>query len=161
MNKAGSLPSDRVMLSLALERYYGPLRLPPEPPVTSVSLIHGGCRSSGDTLMGLQHWAACLPPHAAPATPGDRADRSCSWVYSLRPSPHDHRVGIPNTVTGLLVGSLSLRPVALPAENLRPLITQTPLSCATEVNRQFLGRDFNPLGRQRLLRTVKSALDSC
>ena len=43
------------------------------------------------------------------------------------------------------LGSLSLRPVALPLRNLRPRITPTPLRGATEVNGQFLGRDFNPL----------------
>jgi len=45
----------------------------------------------------------------------------------------------------LHLGSLALRPAVLPSGNLRPLITQTPLPCATGVHGQFPGRDFNPL----------------
>jgi hypothetical protein len=37
--------------------------------------------------------------------------------------------------------------------NSRPLITQTPLPRATEMNSQFPGRDLNPLDKQLLLRT--------
>ena len=37
--------------------------------------------------------------------------------------------------------------------NSRPLISQTPLLRATEMNGQFLGQDFNLLDRQLLLRT--------
>jgi len=65
------------MLSRTLKRYYEPLRLPPKPAVTSVSLIRGGWRSSGATRAGLRHWVVHLPLHAVPATPGDHANRSC------------------------------------------------------------------------------------
>lgn len=51
------------------------------------------------------------------------------------------------------MGSLSLRPAALPTGNLRPLITQTPLPSATGAYGQLPGRDFNPLDKQLLLRT--------
>src|SRR3990172_8544803 len=53
----------------------------------------------------------------------------------------------------LRVGSLSLRPAALPFGNSRPLIAQTPLPRATEAYGQFLGRDLNPQDNQLLLRT--------
>lgn len=39
-------------------------------------------------------------------------------------------------------------------KNSPPLITQTPLFRATEAHGQFLGRDFNPLAKLLLLRTL-------
>jgi len=68
-------------------------------------------------------------------------------AHIQRPSPVDHRIGNSNSFTRLHLGSLALRPAILPIENLRPLITQTPLSWTTKVYGQLLGRDFNPLGR--------------
>ena len=56
-------------------------------------------------------------------------------------------------LTRLRTGSLALRPAALPFGNLRPLIAQTPLPCATGMHGQLPGRDFNPIDKQLLLRT--------
>ncbi len=62
-----------------------------------------------------------------------------------RPSPWEHRVGDSIGVTRLHLGSLALRPAALPLGNLRPPITRTPLPGARKVYGQLLSRDFNPL----------------
>ena len=62
-----------------------------------------------------------------------------------RPSPSDQRVGFSIRVTRLRLGSLALRPAALPLGNLRPPITRTPLPGARKAYGQLLSRDFNPL----------------
>src|SRR5208337_3537458 len=48
-------------------------------------------------------------------------------TLALRPSPHDHRVGIFDQVTRLPAGSLALRPAALPLGNSRPSVARKPL----------------------------------
>ena len=70
MNKAGLLPSGRVMLSRALKRYYEPLRLPIRPDVIS-SPYTRRLRFLNLTTPGLQHWVENHPQHATPATPED------------------------------------------------------------------------------------------
>jgi len=74
MNKAGSLPSGRVLLSRALKRYYGPLRLPMQPNAISFPYTHR-LMFLDITAPGLQHWAKYLLQHAAPATPEDYTNR--------------------------------------------------------------------------------------
>ncbi len=54
------------------------------------------------------------------------------------------------------VGSRALRPAASPYGNLRSLIAQTPLPRATRAYGQLPERDFNPIDKRLLLRTVKS-----
>ena len=61
-------------------------------------------------------------------------------AFPLRPQGQ-----LPQIVTRLLIGSLSLWPAASPTGNLRPLIAQTPLPCATKAYGQLLRRDLNPL----------------
>ena len=51
----------------------------------------------------------------------------------------------PFSVTRLRLGSLALRPAALPLGNLRPPITRTPPPGARKAYGQLLSRDFNPL----------------
>jgi hypothetical protein len=78
------------------------------------------------------------------------------------PSPYVHWVGISDQLTRLHLGSLALRPAALPAGNLRPLVARTPPPSATKAHGQLLGRDSNPQEEQLLLRTdVVSSLTSC
>ena len=74
MNKAGSLPSERVVLSRALKRYYGPLRLPIQPAATSFPYTRR-LMFLNTTVTGLQHWVEYPPQHAVPATPEDYTDR--------------------------------------------------------------------------------------
>ena len=120
VNKVGSLPSGRVLLSQALQRYYAPLRLPRQPSTISVSLIRLGCGFCTRTVVGLPSCTVSLPPHAIPATPED-PEGGCSFEsLRQRPSPSDHRVGISNCVTRLRLGSLALRPAALPIGNFNP-----------------------------------------
>jgi len=65
MNKAGSLPSGRVMLSQALERYYGPLRLPIRPTAISLPytrrLMFLGHHHNGSPALGWISSATCRP----------------------------------------------------------------------------------------------------
>lgn len=78
MNKAGFLPSSGVVLSLGLNRYYEPLRLPPAAAALSFPYTH---RSVASPLpqTGLQHWAVNLREHADPATTGVDG---CHFRYS-------------------------------------------------------------------------------
>ena len=92
---------------------------------------------SSTGLIIFRHMPPLLPRKVSPIA-------SVIYVDEQRPSPYVHRVGTSNKLTRLHVGSLSLRPAALPIGNLRPLITQTPLPWATKVYGQLLGRDFNP-----------------
>ena len=97
-------------------------------------------------MKGLQHWTAYPPLHAAPATPEDHPDHfrfTCLDASAFPFCPQSRHLRF--SLTRLHLGSLALRPAALPSGNLRPLITQTPLPCATGVHGQFPGRDFNPL----------------
>jgi len=120
MNKVGSLPSGRVVLSQALQRYYAPLRLPRQPSPISVVLIRRSCGLSPRTAVGLPSCTVSLPPHAAPATPED-PEGGCSFEsLRQRPSPSDHRIGIFNSFTRLHLGSLALRPAALPMGTFNP-----------------------------------------
>src|SRR5664279_358026 len=59
----------------------------------------------------------------------------------------------PNRLTRLPVGSLALRPAALPMETYDPLLPERrSLELPGRIG-QFPGRDFNPLDIQLLLRT--------
>lgn len=127
VNKAGSLPSDRVMLSHVLKRYYGPLRLPVRPAAISFPYTRR-LMFLNITASGLQHWTACLPQHAAPATPEDHPGRfrypsPGASAFPERPPGRHLRLNL----TRLRAGSLALRPDALPIGNLRPPVTRTPL----------------------------------
>jgi hypothetical protein len=135
------------MLSRVLKRYYEPLRLPSWPAAFSFPYTH--------QLMTLYHHHEGSP---ALDCLSSATCRPCYPGRSSRPIPLylSECVGLPLTSTGsaspslltrLLLGSLALRPAALPSGNLRPLITQTPLPCATGVYGQFPGRDFNPLDK--------------
>jgi len=60
-------------------------------------LIRTGCCSSNTTVSGLQHWTDYLPLHAAPATPGDRADRfrspnPCATAFPIWPQGRHLRI---------------------------------------------------------------------
>lgn len=81
MNKAGSLPSAGVVLSLRLERYFEPLRFPFRAEALSFPYTHRSV-ASPPPEMDLQHWAANLREHADPATPGvDGRYFRCSGVH--------------------------------------------------------------------------------
>jgi hypothetical protein len=144
MNKAGSLPSGRVVLSLALKRYYEPLRLPLRPLMISAPALYitvGGPvpppqRVSRAALYFFRHMPPLLPRK-------NRRNASVLSFRRLRPSPLDHRVGFFKLVTRLLIGSLALRPATLPMENLQPPVTRTLLPGAKEVYGQLLLLDFN------------------
>ena len=127
VNKVGLLSSGGVMLSLALKRYYEPLRLPIQPTVISFPytqlLMFFNIAASG-----LQHWIVYLPQHADPSTPED-----CKGCFRY-PIPRTTTFPmcplgryLQMSLTRLHPGSLSLRPAALPIGNLRPLVTKTPL----------------------------------
>jgi hypothetical protein len=141
------------MLSQVLKQYYEPLRLPSWPAAISSPYTH--------QLMTLYHHHEGSP---ALDCLSSATCRPCYPGRSFRPFPLclTEYCGLPLLSTGsaspsnltrLLTGSLSLRPAPLPSGNLRPLITQTPLPCATGVYGQFPARDFNPLDKQLLLRT--------
>jgi hypothetical protein len=123
-------------------------------PVRFRFLIRAGYCSSCITAPGLQHCTVYLPQHAIPATPEDPNDRFRSPGLRVSAFPnrplgrHLHLL-----ITRLHLGSLALRPAALPAGNLRPSVTRTPLPLATRVHGQLPGRDSNPQDRQLLLRT--------
>ena len=135
------------MLSQVLKRYYKPLRLPSWPfafsfPYTLqlMSLYH---RHEGSPALDCLSSATCRPCY-----PGRSSSPFPLYLSEC--------IGLPLTSTGsaspslltrLHLGSLALRPAVLPSGNLRPMITQTPLPCATGVHGQFPGRDFNPLDR--------------
>ena len=160
-NKAGSLPSGRVMLSHSLKRYYGPLRLPMQPVAISLpytqQLIFLGHHCTGSPALDRLSSAACHPCYPGRKHP--------LLPFSQRVStglPHLTRGSAsPVQVTRLPVGSLALRPATSPCGNLRPLIAQTPLPRATPAYGQLLGRDFNPPDKRLLLRTVRSAKRMC
>jgi len=81
MNKAGFLPSTGVVLSLGLDRYYEPLRLPSRATVFSFPYTPR-LVVSPPPWTGLQHWAINLREHADPATPGVK---ECHFRYSSIP----------------------------------------------------------------------------
>lgn len=149
------------MLSRALKRYYGPLRLPIQPGVFSSPYTHQ-LMSSSIAVSGLRHWTAYLPLHAAPATPGECTGR----FRSLKPVP----IGLPHLTRGsaspLCSNEATYRFACATAcsfavGNLRPLIAQTPLPRATAVHGQILGRDLNPQDTQLLPHTVRLYLMTC
>src|SRR3972149_12251661 len=81
-----------------------------------------------------------------PLLPRESVDTTSVIPASIqRPSPSDQRVGSSICVTRLRLGSLALRPAALPLGNLRHPIARTPLPGAKKVYGQLLSRDFNPL----------------
>jgi hypothetical protein len=135
------------MFSHVLKRYYEPLRLPSWPSAISFPYTH--------QLMSLQHHHEGSP---ALDCLSSATCRPCYPGRSSRPIPLclPECIGLPLTSTGsassslltrLHLGSLALRPAALPSGNSRPMITQTPLPCATGGHGQFPARDFNPLDR--------------
>jgi len=92
MNKAGFLSSAGVVLSLHLERYYEPLRLPALAGVLSLPYTRRSA-ASPPPKQDLQHWATNLQEHADPATPGVDGATSVLPASIQRPSPSDHGVG--------------------------------------------------------------------
>ena len=80
--------------------------------------------------------------------------------HRLRPSPQSDRVGISISVTRLPVGSLALRPAALPQRNLQPPVTRTLLPGARKVYGQLLSQDLNPIDMQPLRHTTSSVVES-
>ena len=141
------------MLSRALKRYYEPLRLPAWPTAISspytrrlMSLKH---HHNGSPALDCLSSAPCRPCY--PGRLHEPLPFSTSVTSAFPICPLGRHLHL--SLTRLLLGSLSLRPAALPIGNLRPLIAQTPLPCATGVYGQFPGRDFNPLDKQLLLRT--------
>lgn len=142
------------MLSHVLKQYYEPLRLPSWPAAISspytLQLMTLHHHHEGSPALDCLSSATCRPCY-----PGR--------LSSPVPLCLTGYCGLPLTSTGsassllftrLHLGSLALRPAPLPSGNLRPLITQTPLPCATGVHGQFPARDFNPLDKQLLLRTA-------
>lgn len=159
VNKAGSLPLGRVMLSHALKRYYEPLRLPIQPAAISFPYTHRlmvlSHHHTGSPALGCLSSASCRPCY-----PG-RSHRSIPFSKPVRSGlPHlTTGSASPVQVTRLHLGSLSLQPDALPFGNLRPSVSQTPLPSTTGAHGQFPGRDSNPLDKQLLLRTVRSCIN--
>lgn len=152
------------MLSLILNRYYEPLRLPLKPALTS-RLAYRELLALPSTLTDLPLVTHYLPLHAISATPEDLLAPPIAWTCfhpasanALQLSPPQQKVSVSKMVNEDTLGSPSLRPVALPLRNLRPRITPTPLRGATEVNGQFLGRDFNPLDNVPFTAYVASPL---
>lgn len=152
MNKAGSLPSSGVMLSLRFKQYYEPLRLPSPDAVLSFPYTRHSAVSLPPT-MDLQHWATSLPIHADPSTPGVnmrhfRCSSAHPTAFPLRPQSR-----LLHSFTRLHTGSLSLRPASLLFENSRHRVTAMPLPHTTGAHGQLPRRDFNPLDLLLLLRT--------
>ena len=146
MNKAGSLPSTGVMLSL--------------------DLISSGTLNPSDSRYGLRRFRCLIrfsrwPPHRRNGSPAlhGLSSTACHPCYpgsrcALLPLFQRSSNGLPLQTTGsappfsvtrLRLGSLALRPAALPLGNLRPPITRTPLPSAKKAYGQLLSRDFNPL----------------
>ena len=141
------------MLSLALKRYYKPLRLPIRPAAISFPYTRR-LMFLNITASGLQHWTWISSATCRPCYPG-RLHQAASVLLACD-------IGLPHLSTGsasplgltrLHTGSLALRPAALPIGNLRPPVARTPLPCATGVYGQLPGRNFNPLDIKLLLRT--------
>lgn len=149
MDKAGSLPSGRVVLSRTLERYYGPLRLPRRSSVTSALALYAPVGSSVPPPSWISRTALLLFRYMPPLLPREiRWNASVFPSHRQRPSPSDHRVGISSLVTRLPVGSLALRPATLPQGNSQPPIARTLLPGARKVYGQLLSRDLNPQEKQ-------------
>jgi hypothetical protein len=127
VNKAGFLPSGRVMLSLALKRYYEPLRLPLQPGAISFPYTRR-LMFLNITATGLQHWAWISSATCRPCYP-ERLhrllpfSRPVTTAFPLCPQGRHLQFRL----TRLRLGSLSLRPAALPIGNLRPPVARTPL----------------------------------
>ncbi len=145
MNKVGSLPSGRVLLSQALKRYYEPLRLPRRPSAISVSLIRLGCGVCPSTAVGLPSCTVSLPPHAIPATPEDPEGGRSFESLRQRPSPSDHRVGISKASNEATSRFACATSCGFARGKLQPRMTPTRLPGARKVYEQLLSRDFNPL----------------
>jgi len=149
VNKVGSLPSGRVVLSLALRRYFEPLRLPRRPRATSALALYPPVGGSAPPPPRISRTALLVFRYIPPMLPRKiQCNASVVPLHRLRPSPSDHRVGTSNFVTRLPLGSLALRPVALPLGNLQPPITRTLLPGARTVYGQLLSRDLNPQEKQ-------------
>ena len=152
MNKAGFLPSLRVMLSLCCKRYYEPLRLPHRS--TALSLPYTQPLTFSSPPIWISSTGQLNFQYMPPLLPRRFADvASIARTSAPRPSPFRHEVGNRIKFTRLLLGSLALRPASLSFRNSRPPIARTPLLRTTKAYGQFLGRDFNPLAQLLLLRT--------
>ena len=136
------------MLSLVLKRYYEPLRLPIRTNELSVQpYIH-------------QLMALCHHPIGSPAL-HCYSSNTCHPCY---PERFTKMISLSNlsdsgllhmtigsaspTLTRLHIGSLTLRPVSSPLENLQPLVTQTLLSGTKGAHEQLPLQDLNLLEQQ-------------
>ena len=137
------------MLSLALQRYYEPLRLPRRPGAISVLTLYPPVGGSGPPPPRISRPALFLFRCMPPLLPREiRWNASVLSFHRQRPSPSDHRVGLSNQVTRLRLGSLALRPATLPLGNSQPPIARTLLPGARKVYGQLLSRDLNPQEKQ-------------
>ena len=134
VNKAAPLPSGWVMLSVALNQYYEPLRLPIQPDATSFPHTHRFMfspllqRVSSTGLFIFRNMPPLLPreiPRTASVIPVRDIGLPLTSTGSASPS----------LLTRLHTGSLSLRPAASPFVNLRPGITPAPLTRANGATR--------------------------
>ncbi len=146
MNKAGFLPSAGVMLSLNHKRYYKPLPLPLRPaalsfPHTRQSMVSPPPQRASRAARSILHNMPPLLPRESMCT------TSVIPAHFQRPPLQTRGSASPISVTRLRLGSLSLRPAALPLGNLRAPITRTPIPGARKAYGQLFSRDFNPLDR--------------
>ena len=99
MNKVGSLPSGRVMLSRTLKRYFEPLRLPMPPVAISLPytlrLILLPYHDIGPPALDRLSSAACPALAGLPREKTPAASVPSARVH--RPSPADKRVGFSNS----------------------------------------------------------------
>jgi hypothetical protein len=153
MNKAGSLPSAGVVLSLRLDRYYEPLRLPVRADALSSPYTHRSV-ASPPPEMGLQHWATNPREHADPAIPGTVDATSVIPASIQRPSPSDHRVDVSNFVYNATHGFTCVTACSLAVWKLTTPRYRGAASSCYRAYGQLPGRDFNPLDLRLLLRTV-------
>ena len=137
------------MLSLALKRYYEPLRLPLRPMVISALALYLTAGSPAPPPQRVSRTALYFFHHMPPLLPR-KIHRNASVLQFrwLRPSPLDHRVGT------FRLSDEATRRFACAAAcdfamgNLQPLVTQTLLPGAKEVYGQLLLLDFNQLELQ-------------
>ena len=81
VNKAGSLSSDGVMLSLALKRYYEPLRLPLRPMVISALALYLTVGSPAPPPQRVSRTALYFFHHMPPLLPR-KIHRNASVLHS-------------------------------------------------------------------------------
>lgn len=124
INKAGPLPSDVVLLSFIFKQYYWPLRLPLQAPFISLALIEECwlcCHHNGSPV--LPHIIfRCMPPLSPRriSLSFPLAEQHCSYAQRMSAFPTRLKGRHPYLVNEAALGSLALRPTALPLRNLRP-----------------------------------------